>query len=682
MNALTGPHHLQPQKPAARLLPRVCMLRPEEPRLEGLDAWVNQLQGRWQRLRLSSRRLRRQAEQARALCEQMAELDDQALQHQLQAAREALRRDPAQARGALLQALAVVGQFAHRNLGLQPYAVQFMGALAIHQGHLAEMATGEGKTLTVGLAGVLAGLSGRPCHIITSNDYLARRDAEEMAPLFRACGLAVSAVHAELKPHQRSQHHDHDVVYLTAKELLADHLRDQIGPGAGAERARAELAAWLGIGDSGHALGASPEGCLLVRGLHTAIVDEADSILIDEAVTPLILAAPRESRGLAEAVQCVGALADQLVKGRDYTLMEKARSVLLLPPALDRLTALSAEIAPVWRTAARREELLRQALLVRHFFQPGQQYVVQDGEIVLLDEFTGRMTPGRSLTAGLHQAIEAHEGVAITDPNESLTQMSFQAFFSRFPRLCGCSGTAMEAADELWRVYGLKVVRIPTHRPRQTVYRPPVVLPDTEAKWDAIAAEVRAEHARGRPVLVGVRSVGASLGLAKRLADLPGVRVLNALTHDQEAAIVADAGQPGRITLATNMAGRGTDIRLGEGVAACGGLHVIVAEVNESARVDRQLAGRCGRQGDPGSVSSYYAPDDELARRMIPTSLRSSLLALAGRSSPGLAQLAQQGLRWAQRQTEAQAFARRWSVLKADEWMRTALPFSSTGGRL
>lgn len=674
-------HHLQPT-PASRLLPRVCTLRPETPRLEGLDAWVHQWQGRWLRLWLRASGLRRQAGQVLTRCEQMAELDDQALQQRLQTAREALRCDPVQARGELLDVLAVVGQLARRSLGLQPYEVQFMGALAIHRGCLAEMATGEGKTLTVGLAGVLAGMSGRPCHIITANDYLARRDAEDMGPLYRACGLRVSAVHAELKPQLRPQQHDSDVVYLTAKELLADHLRDQIGPGGAAERARAELAAWLGKGPSAQSLGSVPAGSLLVRGLHTAIVDEADSILIDEAVTPLILAAPRESRGLAEAVQCVGALADQLIEGRDYTLMVKTRSVSLLPSALERLTAIAVDIAPVWRTAARREELLRQALLVRHFFQPGHQYVVQDGEVVLLDEFTGRMTPGRALTAGLHQAIEAHEGVAITDPNESLTQMSFQAFFSRFPRLCGCSGTAMEAADELWRVYGLQVLRIPTHRPRQTLYRPPVVVPDAQAKWAAIAAEVRAEHARGRPVLVGVRSVGASQKLAECLADLPGVHVLNALTHEQEATIVADAGQAGRVTLATNMAGRGTDIRLGEGVALHGGLHVIVAEVNESARVDRQLAGRCGRQGDPGSVSTYYAADDDLARRMLPGALRRSLLVLAGRRVPGLARLAQWSLRWAQRQTEAQAFARRWSVLKADEWMRSALPFSSTGARL
>ena len=680
MNAMLQPDPAMLHQPA-RLLAQVCRLRPEQPRLEGLDALVHQWQGRWQRWRARDGRLQSQAQAALAACEQLADLDAASLQARLAAAREDLRRDPLEARGALVQALAVVGQFARRSLGMQPYAVQFMGALAIHRGWLAEMATGEGKTLTVGLAGVLAGLSGRPCHIITANDYLAQRDAQDIARLYEACGLRVSSLNGNLEPAERARRYASDVVYLTAKELLADHLRDQIGPGSSAQRARAAFAGWLGRAPQALAAGEPPPGCLLVRGLHTAIVDEADSILIDEAVTPLILASPRESRGLADAVRLISELADGLLENLDYLLVSKARSVSLLPSAIQRLADRADAMPPVWRPVPRREELLRQALLVRHFFKPGHQYVLQDGEVVLLDEFTGRMTPGRSLTAGLHQAIEAHEGVAITDPNESLTQMSFQAFFSRFPKLAGCTGTAHEAADELWRVYGLKVVRVPTHRPRQTVYRPPLVCARAQDKWDLVAAEVRAECARGRPVLVGVRSVGASQALAERLADLPGVKVLNALTHDQEAAIVAGAGQAGCVTLATNMAGRGTDIRLGEGVAERGGLHVVIAEVNDSARVDRQLAGRCGRQGDPGSVCTCYSLDDELAQRMLSPGWRRGLGALAARRSPWLGRLARLAFDWAQRQAESQAFERRWSVLKADEWMRSALPFADEGGR-
>lgn len=681
-----------------QMLPGACSLQAVQPRLEGLDAWVHQWQGRWQRWRLQHAGLRAQAVQVLQACEALSALDDAALALQLQHCREQMRRDPAQAKGHLLQALAMAGHMAHRSLGLRPYVVQFMGALTLHQGHLAEMATGEGKTLTVGLAAVLAAWSGRACHVITANDYLAQRDAQEMQPLLAACGVSVASVFAQVDAAERPHCYAHDVVYLTAKELLADHLRDEIGQGSQRQREQAAFGAWLNAAEVPHprvhptpdlapspspapeASRASAPGWLLVRGLHTAIVDEADSILIDEAATPLILAAPRESRGLAEAVGAVAQLAEGLVQGQDYQLQTQARTVSLLPAGVAQLSAMAPALPPVWRPAARREELLRQALLVRHFFWPGHHYVVHEDEIVLLDEFTGRMTPGRALTAGLHQAIEAHQGVPLTQPNESLTQMSFQAFFSRFAKLCGCTGTGFEVADELWRVYALQVRRIPTHRPRQTVYHPPCVLPRTEDKWAAIAQEVRTEHAKGRPVLVGVRSVAASQDLARLLQDLPDVQVLNALNHLQEAAIVAAAGAPGRVTLATNMAGRGTDIRLGEAVAQRGGLHVIVAEINESARVDRQLAGRCGRQGDPGSVSTYYALDDALAERMLAPWLRRSLMALARRAWPGTGALAHQLFHWAQRQTEAHAFARRWSVLKADEWMRSALPFQTEGG--
>jgi preprotein translocase subunit SecA len=679
MNATVFSSDPRPQ-PSMALLPRISALRPESTRLEGLDAWVYGWQGRFKRWSIGRSRLRRQGESARRLCEALSGLNDTELHIQLKTVRETLRRDPRNACGRLVHGLAVVGQFAHRQLGMMPYPVQFMGALAIHRGCLAEMATGEGKTLTVGMAGALAAMSGRPCHIITANDYLAQRDAQEMEALYRACGLSLATVQGSLAPEERPSRYRNDVVYLTAKELLADFLRDEIGPGSVRERSQAAFYRWLGSPPTASA-GAAQPSTLLVRGVHTAIVDEADSLLIDEAVTPLILAAPRESRGLADAVQRISLVADALTEGLDYVLVLQTRSVSLLPRAMEQLTMATPDIPPVWRPAPRREELLRQALLVRHFFKPGQHYVVQDNEVVLLDAFTGRMTPGRSLTAGLHQAIEAFEGLPITDPNESLTQMSFQAFFSRLPQLAGCTGTAREAADELWRVYALPVVRVPTHKPRQTRYRIPVVARCSQDKWKAVADEVRTEQAAGRPVLVGVRSVGASETLARCLADLPDVQVLNALKHDQEAAIVAQAGQAGRVTLATHMAGRGTDIRLGEGVADRGGLHVIVAEANESVRVDRQLAGRCGRQGDPGSVSTYYALDDELAERMLPPWWRALLGALL-KSAPLLAaHLTHLTMRWAQRRSETHAFAKRWSVLKSDEWMRSALPFLDQGGR-
>ena len=688
MNMAALPGTLWPQSAApwadrAPVLARACSLAPMEKLPEGLDAFFHGLQGHWLRWRSAQLPLAKQAQAALKACTALDGVSPQDLHARVQQAGVCMRLDPQQAKGQLIEVLATIGQVAWRELGLKPYAVQFMGAMAIHRGLLAEMATGEGKTLTVGMAGVLAGLSGRACHVITANDYLAQRDAEKLTPLYRGCGLTVASVFGELDAQDRPTRYAADVVYLTAKELLADHLKDQLGPGTPEHLNQQAFGHWLHPERT-----AAADGRFLVRGLHTAIVDEADSILIDEAVTPLILSAPRASSGLSEAVLLVSALADTLQEGPDYTVTLQSQSITLLASARERLTSQAESLADLWRPAPRREELLRQALMVRHFHKPGQHYVVQDGEVVLLDEFTGRMTPGRTLTAGLHQAIEAREGLTITAPNESLAQMSFQAFFRCFRKLSGSTGTAWEAASELWRVYGLQVVRIPTHRPRQTIYHAPVLVEQSAHKWAAVVQEVLAERAKGRPVLVGVRSITSSQLLAEHLqaAQCP-VSVLNALAHAQEADIVAQAGAPGRVTIATNMAGRGTDIGLGQGVAEAGGLHVIVAESNDSARIDRQLAGRCGRQGDPGSVSVYLCLADELVQRLMSQGLRRLVLMVSSRQGAGRRVSARPSLgsrvaAWAfrrvQKRAERQAFLRRWSVLRSDDWMASALPF---GGR-
>jgi preprotein translocase subunit SecA len=671
MSALTSPEAKASGGGVGERLAPACTLAPLDTLPKGLDAIVHALRGWVHRVFDPAKRLMSQAQAVRQACDRLDSASAQDLSDLLNRARAAMQRDPAHARGQREEVLALVGQMAARALGLRPHPVQFMGALALHEGLLAEMATGEGKTLTVGMAGVLAGLSGRPCHVITANDYLAERDATDMLPLYEACGLRLNWITGNIDPGQRHLRYDADVVYLTAKELLADYLRDGIGPGSPVRLARARFDHWL-YGPTG----GESELRQLVRGLHTAIIDEADSILIDEAVTPLILAAPHESRGLAEAVRVVSALADTLSEGDDYVIEGQDQQVRLLAFAQDRLAALALHLPEVWRPAPRREELLRQALVVRCFFKAGQHYLIQEGEVVLLDEFTGRLTPGRSLTAGLHQAIEAFEGLNVTDPNQSLTQMSFQTFFRRFRKLGGCSGTLDEAWRELWRVYGRPLVHVPTHRPRLVHHRRPTLVADSAERWAGIVREALHEAESGRPVLVGLRSVGASLALADAFA-LKGVKptVLNALAHEDEARIVAAAGQAGAITIATNMAGRGTDIRLGAGVAERGGLHVIVAEVNDSARIDRQLAGRCGRQGDPGSVSTWLCLQDDLVVRLMPVLLQRILLAFL-RTAPVLASFsARYTFRYVQRRSEAAAFLRRLSVLRADDWMSSALPF-------
>lgn len=681
MNAITQPALLAPPEGHAMglRLAQACTLRPIDALPEGLDAIANTWIGRIRRvLGGDAGRLAQDAQSAVEVCQMLNDAPTEVLRERLLKARESLSLSPVHAKGRLAVILGTIGQMALRELGMQPYKVQYMGALALHRGLLAEMATGEGKTLTVALAGVLAGLSGRPCHVLTANDYLAGRDADVMRPLYAACGVSVTAVTSEMQHEERPVHYASDVVYLTAKEVLADHLRDELSRRSGSDVRRLAFLQWLtpgGLAQGGH-------GLVQVRGLHTAIVDEADSILIDDAVTPLILSAPRESGGLADAVRRISRLADEMQRGEDYQLTVRAQTAVLTEAGKLKLERVARELPKVWRPAPRREELMRQALVVRHFFHAGEHYLVQDGEVVLLDGATGRMTPGRSLSAGLHQAIEAFEGLEISDPSESLTQMSFQGFFRRFRRLSGCTGTALEAADELWSVYGLTVVRIPTHRPRIVHEREPIFCESSAARWQLICDEVLAEQAAGRPVLVGVRSVPASETLAELLrARGCQPAVLNALSHAQEAEIVAGAGQPGMVTIATNMAGRGTDIQLAQVVVAGGGLHVIIAEPNDSPRVDRQLAGRCGRQGDPGSVSRYLCPQDSVVQRFLLPVHRIALEKLRNAAARTRNRWAMRIVRGAQRRAEHEAFERRISVLRSDDWQESALPFGLGGER-
>lgn len=640
---------------------------------DGLDAQLHEWQGYWRRRNQNAKLLFAEAQSCLAICEAMRDLDQIGLQQQLQIVRDALRLDPNHARGQLIVALATVGQVAYRTVGKQPYAVQFMAALALHRGWLAEMATGEGKTLTVSLAGVLAGWAGRPCHILTANDYLAVRDAEEMSALYQGCGVSLASIAGEHEPQQRTQAYQADVVYTTAKELLADYLRDQLSARSGGGAELVSFQRWLG-----QSMEQSASAVLNSRGLHTVIIDEADSVLIDEAVTPLILAAPRERAGLADAIVWARDFARYLKEGEDFTVMYRTRSIVLHSSARQLMQAAASLLHPLWQPLARQEELLRNALTVRYFFKVGHQYLVHDGEIVLLDEFTGRMTPGRTLTGGLHQAIEAHENLVLTQPNESMVQLSFQGFFRRFRRLSGITGTANEAARELWRIYKLAVLPIPTHRPRLTIEQPMQVVGTMEQKWQAVLLEIQRVHATGRPVLVGVRSVQASRLLSEILNQHSlDHNVLNAEHHAEEAKLVALAGEPGRIMIATNMAGRGTDIQLPSQAKQLGGLHVVIAECNESARIDRQLAGRCGRQGDPGSVVHFLSLEDSLLQRYGAVLLlkllgfalcNQSLNIIKGPVANFLLQLVQQ-------RAESDAFSRRWSVLQSDDWMESALPF-------
>jgi preprotein translocase subunit SecA len=398
-------------------------------------------------------------------------------------------------------------------------------------------------------------------------------------------------------------------------------------------------------------------------------------------VTPLIICQPRANESMQEAVQVAAKIAAQLEAGRDYRVDQRYREVELLPAASHRIDGTAARLPSFWSGAGRRRELIEIALTARHFYTRGQQFVVQDGKVVIVDEFTGRLMPNRTWREGLHQAVEAHEGVEITHPTEILARLSFQRFFRLYRRLCGMTGTARESAAEFWRVYGLAVVAIPPNRPCRRIHLPTLHFGTEGEKLDAIVAEIIHMRQAQRPVLVGTRSVESSELLASLLARAGyGCHVLNAVRHAEEARIVERAGEAGRITIATNMAGRGTDIILHAGVAARGGLHVVSVEPNESTRVDRQLFGRAGRQGNPGSARAFVSLEDGLIERYVPAALRAQGRFLLGCSPRKPGEVFAAGLlRYARRAAQRLSSIQRSNVLRTDKWLDEALAFSGKG---
>jgi preprotein translocase subunit SecA len=595
----------------------------------------------------------------------METLSDRHLREQLERYRTAYLRGRGDREGQIDKALAAICEAAFRTIGLRPYPVQILGALTLEHNCLAEMATGEGKTLTASLAAVLAGWTGMPCHVLTVNDYLAKRDANWFKPLYQFCGLHAACVTEEMDPDLRRVQYEQPIVYTTSKELLADFLRDRLRLQRVADPQRRLIRHLLKPAASAR------EG-LVLRGLHTAIVDEADSLLIDEAVTPLIIAQPRENPLLKEAVTAAGELIHDLKVDEHYTVDMRYRELKLTDEGMDAVALRTDKLPPVWRGPIRSRELVEQALTARDLFLRDTHYVLRHEKVQIVDEFTGRIMANRSWSEGLHQAVEAKENLEITEPNETVARMSFQRFFRLFPRLAGMTGTAAEARKPLWHIYGLPIVRIPTHRPVQRTVLPERIFPERLEKWEAVADEVARLHAENRPVLIGTRSVRFSEELAAELA-LRGLQhnLLNAVRHEEEARIVAEAGLPGKITIATNMAGRGTDIKLGHGVAEAGGLHVIATERHESGRIDRQLFGRCARQGDPGSVQVFVSLDDELFRRFLPETIRKGLANNPNRTA------VLSSLNAAQKSAERQAFRRLGSVLATDNWLDESLSFAT-----
>ena len=644
--------------------------RDPDPLPKGVDAWANRWIGAYQRRAGVLQRLRRQATEAENLWSALKDETDHRLRVRLQEHRERVRRGGRGAEASLLPALAAVREAAHRQLGLLAFPEQLMGALALHGGCLAEMATGEGKTLTAGIAAVLMAWNGRPCHVITVNDYLVERDAQWLGPLYRFCGIQAGFVTAPLTPEERRKAYGCDITYATSKEVVADFLRDTLRLGQLRQPARRLVQQLLRPASE------AQDG-LVMRGLHSAIIDEADSILIDEAVTPLIISAPHANESLKEVVQIAQAISQPLEASVHYSVNRRHREIELTPAGNARLDELCEPLPGFWRAPDRRTELVRQALVAREFYLPGRQYVVVDDKVVIVDEFTGRQMAQRTWRQGLHQAVEAKEGIRLSDPSETIARISFQRYFRFYHRLAGMTGTAREAAVELWQTYGLAVLTIPPHRPNRRKQFPDLILPTAEERWAAVVAEVKSVHARRQPILIGTRSVVASERLAGLLENEGlSFQLLNAVRHHEEATVIAMAGEAGRITIATNMAGRGTDIRLGQGVAELGGLHVIATERHESGRVDRQLFGRNARQGDPGSAQAIVSTEDELLSRHLPSQVLRGIQQAVQNRMPGSQPLASGAMRIAQSLAQRKAENLRVNVARMDTWIEESLSFT------
>ncbi|MDK9705251.1 MAG: preprotein translocase subunit SecA [Sulfuritalea sp.] len=573
------------------------------------DEWLDRLgvalTGRVSRaVRSRPQRINAIVDRVNLVADSYAGLKEDALREAARELKRELRRDGLRDE-LVARAFALIRETAGRVLGMRHFDVQLLGGWVLINGMVAEMHTGEGKTLTATLPACAAALAGIPVHVITVNDYLVERDCELMRPIYEALGLTVAAATAEMDHRSRQAAYLADVVYCTNKTVVFDYLRDRILLGSNSSSLHLKLEKIYGAD--------ARIRRLLLRGLNFAIVDEADSVLADEARTPLIISAEASSPDEATVARQALDLAQQLVVGDDFLIIKSERRIALTETGHSRVIDLCKSLGGVWNGALRREELVTQALTALNLFVRDEHYLVRDGKVQVVDEFTGRVMADRSWGQGLHQLIETKEGCEITARREPLARISYQRFFRRYRHLSGMTGTAKEVAGELGDVYGLAVVPVPTHRPSRRIYTPDRIFETEDEKWQCVVDRVAELHAKGAPVLLGTRSVAAS-EVASRLLTERGVEhsVLNAKQDEVEAEIVARAGEPGRITIATNMAGRGTDIKLGPGVEELGGLHVILSERHEAGRIDRQLAGRCARQGDPGSFEAILSLEDPL----------------------------------------------------------------------
>jgi preprotein translocase subunit SecA len=558
----------------------------------------------------------------------------------------------------LVEAYALVREAGRRTINMRHFDVQLLGGIAMFHRSIVEMQTGEGKTLTATLPMYLFALIGRGAHLATVNDYLARRDAEWMGPIYEALGLSVGVVETQMSQADRRKSYQSDVTYGTAKEFGFDFLRDRL------LLRRIEE----GQGDLlGGMLGQKSESNEKpVQGPpYFALVDEADSILIDEARTPLIISAlpTEEQKAEVECYKWSSSVAKQFEDEEDYDFDHEKKTVELTREGRQKVRSLA---KPETLDAIGMVNIYRyieQAVLVDREYILDRQFVIRDGEVVIVDEFTGRLAEGRKWRDGIHQAVEAKAGVEVTVATGQAARITVQDFFLRYDRLAGMTGTALDSGRELRKIYRCHVLPIPTNKPAIRQRWKTLVFGDAVAKWRAVVEEVRQLHEKGRPVLIGTRSIDKSEILSAMLTEL-GIehQVLNANHIAAEAEIVKLAGQQSKVTVSTNMAGRGTDIKLGDGIAKLGGLHVICTEMHDAARIDRQLIGRCGRQGDPGTFRQYIGLDDDLLLAGLGPK-KSDKLKDMGEDTPGPFEGFAGLFRRAQRKVERRHFRQRRALM-------------------
>ena len=543
----------------------------------------------------------------------------------------------------LPEAFAVVREASRRVTGMRHFDVQLVGGIVLHHGKIAEMRTGEGKTLVATLPTYLNALTGKGVHVVTVNDYLARRDSEDMGRIYKFLGLSVGLITHDMQFPDRKAAYQADITYGTNNEFGFDYLRDNM------------------VVDKDQ---------MVQRELNYCIVDEVDSILIDEARTPLIISGPGEKP--TELYNVIAHVVSNMKEGEDYTVDEKQK-----------------QVAPTEVGIAKAEKMLGVknlydvehgvdfahhimcAIRAKALMQRDRDYVVKDGEIIIVDEFTGRLMYGRRFSEGLHQAIEAKEGVKVQRESQTLATITFQNYFRMYHKLAGMTGTAKTEEQEYQKIYSLDVVVVPTNKPMIRIDYPDVIYKTRRAKYKAVVKEIVELHKTGRPVLVGTTSITQSEELSAHLkkAGVPH-NVLNAKYHEKEAAIVAQAGQMGQVTIATNMAGRGTDIVLGEGVAELGGLHIIGTERHESRRIDNQLRGRCARQGDPGSARFYLSLEDDLMRIFGSDNIKTMMDKLGmEEDEPIENKMVTRSIESAQKRVEERNFNIRKQVLQYDDVM-------------